>query len=168
MKLKGTIIDFETTGDFNNNYQSPDPRYFGDIRPTIFGYLIDDKMVQYCAEGQEEIGDLMQLISETIPMLYEPYYALNVSFERYILSKYCNLNPVLVDVRGRVFAGKKWLRDRLDLPNYDDPFDCDGEKCRIEWDKGNYEPCIIHNQACLQLERDILEIVKFEPQRLPL
>jgi len=167
MKLKGTIIDFETTGDFDNNYQSPDPRYFCDIRPTIFGYLIDDKMVQYCAEGQEEIGDLMQLISETIPMLDEPYYALNISFERYILSKYCNLNPVLVDVRGRIFAGKKWLRGRLDLPNYDDPFDCIGEKCRIEWDKGNYEPCIIHNQACLQLERDILEIVKFEPQRLP-
>jgi len=51
MIFKGTIIDFETTGDFDENYQSPDPRYFGDITPTLFGYLINDKMVQYCAEG---------------------------------------------------------------------------------------------------------------------
>jgi len=167
MIFKGTIIDFETTGDFDENYQSPDPRYFGDITPTLFGYLINDKMVQYCAEGPDEVQDLVQIISETVPMLDEPHYALNTSFERHILSRFCDLNPMLIDVRSQIYAGKKWLRDNLGLPTYNDPFDCEGYLCKVEWDKGNFEPCLKHNQACLQLERDILEISRLEPQRLP-
>jgi len=167
MVFKGTIIDFETTGDFNNQYRSPDPRYFGDISPTIFGYLTDDRIVQYCAEGIEDQDKIIEIISEILPMLNEPYYALNTVFEQHILSNFCGLNPVVFDVREQVFAGKKWLRDCLDLPRYGDPFDCDGSLCRVEWDNGNYSQCLIHNQACLQLERDILEIVKLEPERLP-
>lgn len=166
MKLKGTIIDFETTGDLDFSYQSPDPRYFGDIKPTIFGYLVDDIMVQYCAENIDEIENLIDIISETIPALDEPYYALNTAFEKHLLSKYCKLTPVFVEVRGvGVIAGKKWHRDRLGLPHYDDPFDCNGLECKINWDDSNFNECIAHNQACLQLERDILEIRIFEPLR---
>jgi hypothetical protein len=167
MILKGTIIDFESTGDFDDKFQSPDPRRFGDISPTIFGYLIDDKLVQYCAEGLEDQEELIGIISETLPMLDEPYFALNTSFERHILSTYCGMNPVLVDVRGQIWARKKWFRDYLDLPHYADPFDCEGFQCVVEWNRGNYRSCLLHNQACLQLERDILEIVRLEPERLP-
>jgi hypothetical protein len=168
LKVKGTIIDFETTGNLDRSFYSPDPRYFGDVKPTIFGYLVEDLMVQYCAESFDEIEDLIDIVFETIPTLDEPYYALNTAFERHLLSRYCNLTPVFVDVRGiGVMASKRWLRDRLDLPHYGDPFNCSGLECKINWDNGNFEKCIVHNQACLQLERDILEIRMFEPSRYP-
>jgi len=168
MKFKGTIIDFETTGDFDNRFSRGDPRSYGDIKPTIFGYLFEDVVVQFCAESIDEITDLLDIISEYLPDLDEPYLALNTAFERHILKKYCDMTPVFTDVRGLgVIASKKWLRDELGLPDYNDPFDCNGNECRIQWDLGNYDPCIIHNQACLQLERDIYEIRKLEPSKYP-
>ena len=37
-RLRGTIIDIETTGDFNFEYPSTDSRYYENLSPTIFGY----------------------------------------------------------------------------------------------------------------------------------
>lgn len=168
MELRGTIIDFETTGDLNRSFSIPDPRYFGSIKPTIFGYLVGDIMVQYCAEGTNEIKNLIDIISETIPELDKPLYALNTAFEKHLLSKYCDLSPEFIDVRGEgIIAGKKWLRDRLNLSHYNDPFNCDGLECKIQWNNGNFIQCVVHNQACLQLERDILEIRLLKPKMYP-
>jgi len=67
---------------------------------------------------------------------------------------------VIVDVRGGA-RGSKWeLREKLEIPTYDDPFNGVGRKCAVGWLNGEYEKCMKHNRACLQIERDILEIIR--------
>lgn len=167
MITQGTIIDIETTGEFDEKYDPPDLRRFGDIKPTLFGYLVDDVIVQHCAESIDDIQDLVDYMTYTIPLLQQPFFALYTPFERHLLSKYCGLDPVITDVRGKIYMGKWKLREVLEIPTYNDPFDGDGNKCRLAWDKGDFESCLIHNQACLQIERDILEVIRYEPDRLP-
>lgn len=163
LRLKGTILDIETVGEFEQRFPSWDERYYTNLQPTILGYLTDDVLVQHCAEGFDEIGKLIEEMLDTIPKLESPVFALNSRFERHILKKSCNLEPLIVDVRG-IVPGSKWkLREKLGIPTYDDPFNGVGRKCAIEWLNGEYEKCMKHNRACLQIERDILEKLR----RLP-
>jgi len=154
----GTVIDLESVGDFNDYYFSSDPRRYAFHRATVFGYLTDGGLVQYCAEGMNELPVLVDIINDVLPSLDSPFYALNCHFERGVFVNTCSLVPKpLIDVRGRNLRGSKWaIRGRLGIPKYDDPFDGDGRKCKEEWKKGNYPDCLKHNRACLLIERDIL------------
>lgn len=153
-RLRGTIIDIETIGDFNIEYPSTDSRYYENLQPTIFGYLTKDYMMQYCAEGENEINKLTRIMAEE--PLDEPYFALNTRFERHFLINYSNRDLWINDVRMGM-RGSKWeIRERLGIPTYDDPFNGDSSKCDTQWVKGDYSSCINHNRACLLIERDIL------------
>lgn len=154
---RGTIIDLETIGDFDRTYPPWDPRQYRDIKPTILGYITGDILVQYCAEGEEEIPTLIDTMKKTLQSLEEPFYALNTSFERCIIENTCRLQPPFIDVRGNL-RGSKWtIREQHGTPTYDDPFNGDGYRCIREWQKGNYHECLKHNRACLLIERDINE-----------
>jgi hypothetical protein len=153
-RLKGTIVDIETTGGINFQNSPRDPSYYEDLRPTILGYLTDDLLVQHCAESEEEIEDLIGVMSRT--QFNEPIFALNTRFERSIFSKFCQRDLWITDVRLGI-SGSKWdIRERLGIPTYDDPFEGDSARCDPDWVNGDYENCLRHNRACLLIERDIL------------
>lgn len=156
--FKGTVIDLETTGNFNDAYPSSDVRRYEYHKPTIFGYLTNDILVQYCAEGFEEISRLTRIMDEVLPTLDPPFYALNCYFERGVCTYAGSVIPdPLIDVRGKNPRGRKWdIRARLGIPTYNDPFDGNGYLCKVEWEKGNYLDCLNHNRACLLIERDIM------------
>ncbi len=154
--FKGTIIDLETIGEFNRQYPSYDLMHYSTLKPTILGYLCDNTLIQHCAEGLEEISELIDIITKTIPKLPQPYYALNCYFERGILYHGSDLEPEFIDVRGKI-RGAKWdIREKLGIPKYNDPFNGSGYTCLLEWKKGNYGQCLAHNRSCLLIERDIL------------
>lgn len=156
--FKGTIIDLETTGNFNYAYPSYDARRYAFHKPTIFGYLSNSTLVQYCAEGLSDISNVTKIMNETIPTLKTPFYALNCHFERGVCTYTCSVTPnPLIDVRGNRLRGGKWdIRARLGIPTYNDPFNGSGYICMLEWQKGNYPDCLSHNRACLLIERDIM------------
>ena len=159
MQPQGTVIDFETIGEFDRNYSSRDTRQYALLKPTIFGYLTDGKMVQYCAEGISDIENIVTIMNEILPTLEPPFYALNCYFERGVCTHSCTFTPKpLIDVRGGNTYERKWdVRKRLGIPTYDDPFNGNGYTCMLEWHKENYKDCMKHNRACLLIEKDILE-----------
>ena len=111
--INGTIVDIETIGEFDRQYPSYDLMHYSDLKPTIFGFLTENSLVQFCAEGPDEIAQLIQIIGDTMPKLSEPYYALNCYFERGVLFHVCNLEPEFIDVRGDI-KGRKWdIRENL-------------------------------------------------------
>ena len=82
MRIKGTIIDLESTGEFDRAYPPWDPRQYANISPTIFGHITGETLVQHCAEDTEEIQEIIHLMRDTLPNLERPFYALNCCFER--------------------------------------------------------------------------------------
>lgn len=158
MRMRGTIVDLETIGPFNRAYPPWDPRHYASVTPTIFGYLTGEILAQHCAEDTGEIQEIIEIISDTLPRLEQPFYTLNCSFERCIIANTCRQSYPFRDVRGNKYHGSKWaIRQRLGIPTYDDPFHGDGLRCIPEWHRGNYEDCLRHNRACLLIERDIQE-----------
>ncbi len=157
MRVRGTLIDLETTGEFDRSYPPWDPRQYASIRPTIFGYITGDELVQYCAEGEDDLPEIREIMNATLPSLEGPFYALNTFFEGCIIENSCGSQASFVDVRGGI-RGSKWdIRRHLGIPTYDDPFHGDGSLCIREWLRGNYDACMVHNRACLLIERDIYE-----------
>jgi hypothetical protein len=153
-RLKGSIIDIETTGGINFQRSPRDSSFYENLQPTIFGYLSDDLLVQYCAEGENEINNLIDIMSRI--QLDEPCFALNIRFERNILIKFCKRDLWITDVRFGMYGSKWDIRERLGIPTYDDPFDGDSAKCDSTWVVGDYDNCLKHNRSCLLIERDIL------------
>jgi hypothetical protein len=158
MRFRGTIIDLESTGGFDRAYPPWDPRQCASISPTIFGYMTDETLVQHCAEGEEQIQEIIEIMKDALPRLEEQFYAFNCSFERCIITNTCGQIHTFLDVRERKYRGSKWaIRQHLGTPTYDDPFHGDGLRCMHEWHRGNYDDCLRHNRACLLIERDIQE-----------
>lgn len=159
MHMSGTIIDLETIGEFDRQYHYSDTRQYAKLKPTIFGYLTGDNLVQYCAEGLADISNVVTIMNDILPSLDPPFYALNCNFEKGVFTHYCNNMPEpLIDMRGEKSFERKWdARARLGISTYDDPFNGKGYTCVLEWKKDNYSDCLKHNRACLLIERDILE-----------
>ena len=106
-------------------------------------------------------------MKDSIPRLDEPYFALNAKFERNLCEDHCELSLIFVDVRGQV-RGSKWgLRRDYGIPTYGDPFDGDGKRCMEGWIQGDFDNCLLHNRACLQIERDLLERIRGLHARSP-
>jgi len=161
MKIKGTIVDLETTGNIDFSKPARSFSRYSALKPTILGYISDGMLVQYCAEGVNEIPALIKIMDETIPQLDKPYFALHTNFERFICQgSECYIPDPLVDVRGNR-SGSKWsIRAQLGISTYDDPFNGKGVRCKEEWNLGNFDACLVHNRACLQIERDILHYTR--------
>jgi len=157
-RMRGTIIDLETIGRFNRAYPPWDPRHYASISPTIFGYLTGETLIQHCAEDTEEIQEIIEIMRDTLPRLEQPFYALNSNFEKSVITNTCGQIHPFLDVRENKYYGSKWaIREWLGIPTYDDPFHGDGLRCMHEWHRGNHRDCLLHNRACLLIERDIQE-----------
>lgn len=155
--FKGTIIDFESYGDFCQTYRGIDSREYKDIIPTIFGYINCDELNVLCANGKDSVPQLASRITALMPTLERPLYAFNCHFEQGVLHHYCS-KKVLFD--GELNTDKyesKWRAVKaLKIPNHDDPFFDDGNKCKLAWLNSDYPRAIAHNRSCLLKERDIL------------
>lgn len=157
-RFRGTIIDLENIGRFNRAYPPWDPSHYASISPTIFGYLTGKILVQHCAEGTKELQQIIEIMRDTLPGLEQPFYALNCSFEKNVITNTCGQEHPFQDVRENKYHGSKWaIRQQLGIPTYDDPFHGDGLRCIHQWHRGNYHDCLRHNRACLLIERDIQE-----------
>jgi len=152
--FKGTIIDIETIGEFDNRYT--DSRRYKEIQAVIFGLLNKHSLHIFCAEGRKAIRELKIKIEAIIDGLERPFYAFNCNFERgvlfYELGKEINFEGELQEER----ESKAKAVRHLDIPNYDDPFYDKGLWCMNAWHNGEFDKAIAHNRACLLKERDIL------------
>jgi hypothetical protein len=158
--FEGSIIDLETIGDFDEIYRLWDPRRYIDFKPTIFGYICGNSLVQYCAEGYDEIADIISLMKKTLPNLERPFYAFNTNFEVGVIQNTCSYQPFFIDIRDNLYGSKWDIRKQLDIFTYNDPFNGEGCRCDSEWKIGNYDDCMKHNRACLLIERDIHDCVR--------
>jgi len=152
--IYGTIIDFETIGDFRNEFN--DSRRYQDIIPTVFGFLEGSTIKIFCAKSIKSLENLKTIIRDTIPKLKRPFYAFNSNFERSILFHYLGLNILFLELNNEQMESKKDARRSLGIPNYGDPFFDRGKLCIQAWHKGELDKVILHNRSCLLKERDIL------------
>lgn len=151
----GTVIDIETIGDFNRQFN--DSRRYMDIKQVIFGYINSKHLRIYCAEGEEGIEELQRKTPEILKNLERPYYAFNCEFESGVWFHHVG---VKIDFDGELqavrFESKKAAVKYLEIPNYDDPFFDIGFECIKAWNTERYNKAVAHNRACLLKERDIL------------
>jgi hypothetical protein len=156
--FEGTVIDIETIGDFDKRYQyTNDSREYQYIQQVIFGFINEQGLNIFCANGTEIINELNQKTEELIDLLQRPFYAFNCNFERSVwfhqLGKRIDLDGELQRYRGE---SKRNARAELNIPNYGDPFNDNGYLCMKAWEAGEFDNAINHNRACLLKERDIL------------
>ena len=153
--LEGTVIDIETTGEFCRDHV--DSRLYQNIIPVIFGYIYKDALRVLCAERFEDVEELKKNIVQILPQLRKPLFAFNCCFEKGVLFHSCG---VVVSFDGELnremYENKGAAITALRIDNYDDPFYDVGFKCKLAWDRGEYELAIRHNRSCLLKERDIL------------
>lgn len=162
----GTIIDFETIGDIDNDNDNEEERYIN-VKPFIFGVLSleSGKIIQWYVENEDYISNMSDknrnFISNILSVLSEPFYAFSSQFERNIIKnitgkdyKFLELQTPfeLIGYREK----KQFLCNKLMIDNYNDPFDGDGGLCITEFESGNVENSLKHNRACLLKEYDIL------------
>ena len=153
--FEGTIIDIETVGEFNDQYN--DSRRYKDIQLVIFGFINRHALHILCAKGIEAINELRERAKRIIDSLERPFYAFNTDFERGVwfhqLGKEISFDGELN--RAKYEPKAEAVRD-LGIPNYDDPFFDRGLWCMNAWCNGEFDAAIAHNRACLLKERDIL------------
>ena len=152
--FEGTIIDIETTGEFDDRYD--DSRRYKEIQTVIFGFINRYALQIFCAKGLRAINELRERIDKTIDSLERPFYAFSSEFERGVL--FYNLGKE-IDFDGELQEGRESkanARSYLGIPNYDDPFYDNGYLCMKAWENGEFDKAIAHNRACLLKERDIL------------
>jgi len=157
LPFNGTIIDFETIGNFCDDYCNEDSRRYKNITLTMFGYIDGDNLNMLCAEGVESLKELKIKTIQILPTLKRPLFAFKSCFEKGVLFHSCG---VTTEFDGELNAYRReWKGNacaELDISNYNDPFDNDGGKCKLAWLRGDYENAIQHNRSCLLKERDIL------------
>jgi len=152
----GTVIDIETIGDFDDSYES-DSRRYKNLTQVIFGYVTKERLHVYCAQGEESILELAEKVKEGIQTLNRPFHAFNCDFESGVFFHHLGIQ-ILFDgeLQGSNREWKGNARQSLKIPNYDDPFDDSGKKCKEAWEARNFQDAMAHNRACLLKERDIL------------
>ena len=156
--FEGTIIDFETVGEFNGRYRGThDSREYQYMQQVIFGFINRQGLHISCAKGMEAITELNEKAEKLIDLLQRPFYAFQSEFERGVffhqLGKRIDFDGELQRYRGE---SKGNARAELDIPNYDDPFYDKGILCMQAWENGEFDKAMAHNRACLLKERDIL------------
>jgi hypothetical protein len=159
LPFNGTVIDLETVGNFCDY---SDSRCYQKLKLTIFGYINNDELKIFCAEGKEAISELKDQILRMIHSLEKPFFAYNCCFEMGVFYHSCGFKLEFDgDLMKEKVAGVKWENKReacakLGVSSYGDTFNGYGRKCSSAWLNGNYEDAIKHNRSCLLSERDIL------------
>lgn len=153
--IQGTIIDLETTGQFDNRFN--DSRHYANIRPTLFGFITTRGLEIHCAKSEDSLENIKKKILHLLEKLERPYYSFNALFEMGVLFHSLNKRVVFErELNKERYEAKKFVVKTLQIPNYDDPFHDDGKLCLDAWKKGDIEKIIAHNRADLLKERDIL------------
>ena len=153
--FEGTIIDFETVGEFDRRYH--DSRQYQDIEMVIFGYIDNCGLTIACARGTGALDELLERGEGIIDGLERPFYAFNTSFERAVLFNRLGHEVGFGgELQKEPYERKADAVKSLDIPNYDDPYYDKGLPCMLAWRKGDYSQAMAHNRACLLKERDIL------------
>ncbi len=153
--FKGTIIDLETIGYFDN--RCPDSRRCKNIIPVIFGFINSSGIKILCARNRDSIDNLKLEIINHLDSLQKPFHAFNTEFERAVLFHHLS-RPIEFEceINKEKFEKKEYTVQALKIPNYDDPFWGDGGACMSSWLRGDINKAILHNRSCLLKERDIL------------
>ncbi len=154
-KFDGTIIDIETIGEFSNKYK--DSRIYKQIQSVIFGFIDNSGLSIYCAKNKESLGELEDKISPLLDNLKRPFYAFNCNFEMGVF--FHSLNKEILferELNERRYEKKATAVSKLNIPQYNDPFNDKGVLCKEAWLKGEIDKAIAHNRSCLLKERDIL------------
>lgn len=162
-QIKGTIIDVETIGDFNNACSSLDSRCYMNLRTVIFGSINSESLQIHCAKKVDSIKQLDKIIIDELGSLDKPFYAFNCNFERSIFFHTLNFDIPFEGELGKQlpngkYEAKRYVVADLDIPQYNDPFNDIGFECSKAWQKGNLKDAIAHNRSCLLKERDILSM----------
>lgn len=154
--LKGTIIDLETIGNFNN---FSDSRRYKDIVPVIFGFVNNKKLQIVCAKNEKSIPLLKKKLEEIMPKLKRPFYAFQSEFERGVLFHFLNKKVKFnFELNNEKFEKKEFVVNYLKIPQYGDPFQGNGLMCMRSWVSGDIKKSIEHNRSCLLKEKDILKM----------
>ena len=152
--FKGTIIDIETIGYFNNY---PDSRRYKDIIPVIFGYIDKHGLEIYCAKSKGSIAKLKEQIKTLLLKLKKHFYAFNSDFETGSLFHHLGEHvPFERELNKEKYEAKYSAVSLLNIPQYKDPFMDKGKLCMQAWLSGQLEKAVAHNRSCLLKERDIL------------
>lgn len=78
--VEGTVIDIETTGEFDRRYRG-DSREYRNHQQVIFGYLDFEKLSISCASESRGIDELKERTKIILSGLDRSFYAFNCSFE---------------------------------------------------------------------------------------
>jgi len=162
----GTIIDIETIGEFSNEYN--DSRKYKQILPVIFGFIDRNGLSIYCAKNEGSLDKLKNEIPPLLDNLERPFYAFNCHFEMGVFFHSLNKKVLFErELNERKYERKSSAVSKLNIPQYDDPFNDRGVLCKEAWLQGQIDNAIAHNRSCLLKERDILLKRGFrEPDKL--
>jgi len=170
-KLKGTIIDVETIGEFSD---CDGLGRYKRIRPIVVGFLDCDllEILYITKEAHRDFDELKSALRTKLCEVDHPLYAFNTKFEMgvfyWFLGKTVTFDRDLMfrvnTSYGRtVWESKRYLVKDLGIPNFDDPFRDMGYKVPEAWENfqktGNPRflwEIIRHNRACLLKEYAIL------------
>jgi hypothetical protein len=160
--IKGTIIDIETIGSFNNAFNSLDSRFYMNLKTVIFGSIDNESIQIHCAKQAESLEQLKKIIVNELDRLDKPFYAFNCNFERSIFFHTLNKVVPFDGELGRQlpngkYEKKEYVVTDLKIEQHNDPFCGIGLKCSEAWQNGNLKDAIAHNRSCLLKERDILK-----------
>ena len=154
-EFEGTIIDIETIGEFCNEFK--DSRKYKQIQTVIFGFIDSNVLTIHCAKRIESLEKLTNKIIQLLDELKRPFYAFNCNFEMGVL--FHRLNKIILferELNEERYESKKSAVFKLNIPQYDDPFNDNGALCMEAWLTGQIHQAIAHNRSCLLKERDIL------------
>jgi hypothetical protein len=152
--FKGTIIDIETIGEFDNRFA--DSRRYKNITPVIFGYINREGLKILCAENEISIKLEKQEVTGLLSGLEMPLYAFNSIFEKGVLFNFLGIPIDFRELNKERYENKERAVRLFGISQYDDPFNGNGKLCMQAGLKGNLEGAIAHNRACLLKERGIL------------
>lgn len=154
--IEGTIVDLETIGPIHDERSGTEK--YEQVRPYLLGTLTAKGISQIYATSTNAFPSLFEFMAtQWIPnFLSNPLYAYNTGFEYGVIWSSTRVfvegfREIKVDSLGKEAAVKKYKLDA-----YDDPFPGAGIRCMEEFQRGNIEPCLAHNRACLLKERDLL------------
>jgi len=148
--INGTIIDFETIGSFNNQFN--DHRQYSEIEPVVFGTLEGDLIKIYYIEEKGYLEEFLILIEEKLSALKKPFWAFNKQFEQGLIYNCFGKTYNFHELQKRKYESKKQAVAELNIPNFNDPFYDKGALAMKAWNLKNFKECIQHNRACLLKE----------------
>ena len=175
INFKGTIIDFETFGPINNNFN--DIRSYEEVKPTVLGFF-DGKQIKQIFLLTKNFDKINKEIIPNLQKTEPPFYGFNTKFEVGIIYWQTNIlrnfEYELQDKTIGIYGEKKEIvfqylvrkNNHFSFLNiFEDPYNGEGYTAVKEWwkfvenpkdNKYFLERVLKHNRACLLKEWYIL------------